>query len=140
LGNRAEAEAAYRAALEIHEKLAADFPAVPDYRKDLAASHINLGLLLAGLVNRTGAEAAYRAALAIREKLAADFPTMPAYRQELATSQLALADLQVRAGDHAKAAATANALAEAKDATADTFYDAACVFSLASAAAKDDDA
>ena len=46
-GKEEEAEEQYRKALAIREKLAADFPAVPDYRQDLAASHNSLGILLA---------------------------------------------------------------------------------------------
>ncbi len=45
-----EAEGYYRWALAIQEqKLAADFPTVPDYRQDLARSQHNLGVLLEGL-------------------------------------------------------------------------------------------
>lgn len=36
LGKHDEAEAAYRDALTIYEKLAADFPTVPKYREELA--------------------------------------------------------------------------------------------------------
>ena len=68
--------------LAIQEKLAADFPAVPDYRQELAGSHNNLGSLLADLGKRAEAEEQYRQALAIQEKLAADFPAVPDYRQD----------------------------------------------------------
>jgi tetratricopeptide (TPR) repeat protein len=46
LGKRAEAEAAFRQALAIQEKLAADFPIVPQYRIELGGSQCNLGHLL----------------------------------------------------------------------------------------------
>jgi tetratricopeptide (TPR) repeat protein len=59
---------------------------VPEYRRDLAGSHNNLGNLLTSLGKRAEAAAAYRQARALREKLAADFPTVPEHRQELATS------------------------------------------------------
>ena len=66
LGQRPEAEAAYRAALALQEQLAADFPAVPDYRQDLASSHNNLGVAARTTSGkRPEAEAAYRAALAV---------------------------------------------------------------------------
>ena len=95
--HRAEAEGQYREALAIREKLAADFPAVTDYRKDLAGSHHNLGLLLAGLGKGPEAEQQYRKALAIKEKLAAEFPVDPEYRNDLALSRnnlgVLLADL-----------------------------------------------
>jgi tetratricopeptide (TPR) repeat protein len=46
LGRRAEAKAAYRRALKLQEKLAAEHPAVPQYRLDLAGSYVNFGSLL----------------------------------------------------------------------------------------------
>ena len=80
--------------------LAADFPAVPAYRQELAHSHNNLGILLADLGKRPEAEEQYRKALAIQEKLAADFPAVPEYRQDLARSHnnlgILLADLGKR--------------------------------------------
>jgi tetratricopeptide (TPR) repeat protein len=101
-GQGAAAEAAYRAALAIREKLAADFPAAPDYRRDLAQSHHNLGLLLAGRGQGAAAEAVYRAALAIQEKLAADFPAVPDYAVDLGNSYSNLGTL-VRPTDAAAA-------------------------------------
>src|SRR5262249_12548263 len=46
LGRQAEAEAEYRQALALWEKLAADAPAVPDYRVYLGGSCCNLGNLV----------------------------------------------------------------------------------------------
>jgi tetratricopeptide (TPR) repeat protein len=46
LGQRSEAETAYRAALRIQEQLAADFPLVPQYRIGLGLSFCNYGILL----------------------------------------------------------------------------------------------
>src|SRR5207253_2445856 len=43
LGQHSESVTAYRAALAIQEKLAADYPRVPIYRQQLARSHNNLG-------------------------------------------------------------------------------------------------
>jgi serine/threonine protein kinase len=83
-GKRAEAETAFRQALAILEKLAADFPAVPVYRSNVAVSHCNLGDLLRDLGKRDEAEAAYRQALAIQEKVVADFPAERRYRLSLA--------------------------------------------------------
>ena len=45
-GKPAEAEAEYRQALAIQQKLADDNPAVTEFRSDLANSHNNLGILL----------------------------------------------------------------------------------------------
>ena len=80
----AEAEAALRAAIDVREKLAADSPAVTEYRQELADSCASLGDCLAAAGKRTEAEAAYRKALALREKLAADAPAVPVHRVDVA--------------------------------------------------------
>ncbi len=84
LGRNAEAEAAWRQALDGYAKLVAEFPAVPKYRKNLAMIGSNLGNLLDGLGKLPDAEAHYRESQAILEKLVAEFPTDPDYRQHLA--------------------------------------------------------
>jgi serine/threonine protein kinase/tetratricopeptide (TPR) repeat protein len=86
MGEHAAALRDYATARDIHAKLAADFPDVPDYRRHLAECHNNLGHLLRDLGRRAEAEAAYRQALAIQERLAADFPAVPEYRYHLAGS------------------------------------------------------
>ena len=59
-GQAAEAEAEYRQALAIYQKLADDNPAVSEFRSGLADSHINLGILLSETGKPTEAEAEYR--------------------------------------------------------------------------------
>jgi tetratricopeptide (TPR) repeat protein len=86
LDKRAEAETACRLALPIDERLAADFPAVPDHRSHLARDHYILGLRLTEFGKWTEAETAYRQALPIQEKLVAEFPDVPGYRVQLARS------------------------------------------------------
>jgi serine/threonine-protein kinase len=84
---RDDAESQFRAALDIQERLASDFPNIPEYRKDLAQSRCYLARLLFHLSRHTGpdgAEANYRTALAIQEKLAKDFPDTADYRNDLA--------------------------------------------------------
>jgi tetratricopeptide (TPR) repeat protein len=75
-----------RDALAIKQRLAADFPRVPEYRLELARAYNNLGALVIGAGRRTEAENAYRDALAMLKQIAVDFPTVPGYRRELATS------------------------------------------------------
>lgn len=82
---RMEAAAEYRKALEMFEKLAVDFPTVPEYRVKQARSHNNLGALFE-LVETEEAEHQFRKALAIKEKLATDFPTVLEYRVDLGES------------------------------------------------------
>jgi tetratricopeptide (TPR) repeat protein len=90
LGRRDEAKRKYEQAIALWEKLVAEFPTVPDYRRDwvseLARSHNNLGALLRDTGKRDEAEEQYRSSLAIREKLVAEFPTVPDYRSDLASS------------------------------------------------------
>ena len=64
-GKPAEAEAEYRKALAIYQKLADDNPAVTEFRSRLADSHNNLGWLLSNTGKPAEAEAEYRKALAI---------------------------------------------------------------------------
>ena len=90
LGRREEARSEYERAVDLWERLAADIPAVPDYRRELARSHNHVGLLLADLGKRAAAEEQYRKALVFQEKLAADFPAAADYRRDLATSHNSL--------------------------------------------------
>jgi len=101
LGQPEKAEAAICRAIDLRQRLVADFPAVPTYRHELAMTHNNMGIVLNSLGKRGESEAAYRQALEILAKLAADFSTVPEYRKELARSHLnlgaLLADLEKRA-------------------------------------------
>ena len=102
-GKPSAAEAEYRRALEIHQKLAADNPAVTEFRKFLAIGHINLGLLLSTMGRSAEAAADDRAAMAIFEKLVVDNPKVPDYRDGLATSHTELSDALRRLGRPAEA-------------------------------------
>ena len=84
LEDHSEAMNSYRKGLVIQEKLVAEFPTVPEYRKLLAKSFIDHGRWLAKLRKWPEAVEDFRKGLNIWEKLAGEFPTMPAYRQELA--------------------------------------------------------
>jgi tetratricopeptide (TPR) repeat protein len=86
LGRHAQAAGDYRRAIDLQERLTADFPDVPDYRQDLADSLTNWGLLLEERNQPRPAEAAHRRALAVRKQLTEDFPTRTACRKELADS------------------------------------------------------
>jgi tetratricopeptide (TPR) repeat protein len=86
LGQTAEAIAGYRAALAKQQKLAEDFPAVPEYRRNLARAHNNLGAVQADRNQVEQATEQFRKALAVRQKLADEFPTEPEYYLDLAGS------------------------------------------------------
>jgi tetratricopeptide (TPR) repeat protein len=102
-GKPSEAEAEYRRALEIQEKLAADNPTVTDYRNLLAIAHNNLGSLLSTMGRSPEAAAEHRAAMAIHEKLVADNPKVPDYRNGLATGHTELSQALRRLGQPAEA-------------------------------------
>ena len=104
LGRREEARAEYERAVALQERLVTDFPAVPGYRRDLAASHLNLGGLLLYLGQRTKAEEHYRKALALWEELAAQFPAAAELFRDLANCHNNLAILLAEAGKRAEAA------------------------------------
>jgi hypothetical protein len=84
------------------------------------------------------AETEFRAALAAQERLAGEHVGAPEYNEDLAEIRIMLALTQAHAGDHANAAAEAEALAVAKDVSRVTLYNAACTHALASVAAKGD--
>ncbi len=63
-GKPAEAEAEYRKAMALYQKLADDDPAVTEFRSDLAWSHRSLADLLSKTGKPAEAEAEYRKALA----------------------------------------------------------------------------
>jgi serine/threonine protein kinase len=93
LGQHAEADGEYLAAIALQEKLADEFPTEMTYRQDLADSLSNRGSLLLETNRPKDAETAYRRALDIRTKLVDDFPTVAACRQQVARSYLLLAGL-----------------------------------------------
>jgi tetratricopeptide (TPR) repeat protein len=105
LGQEEEARAGYQDAIAGYAQLSANFPAVPQYRRELAKSHHNLGATLTNLGKHTEAESAFRQALAIYEKLVAEFPAVPEYQQELATNDHTLGFMLDDLGARAEAEA-----------------------------------
>jgi tetratricopeptide (TPR) repeat protein len=105
LGQHEEARAGYEEAIDLCQKLAAEFPAGIQYNRDLARCHDAQGDLLRDLGKLSEAEAAYRSALAIQGKLTADFPALPQYRVELAASYNNLGILLSLLGKRAEAVA-----------------------------------
>jgi len=93
MGDRENAVADYRRALEILEPLAAEFPAVPQYRQDLASSHVDYGYALARLGQRAEAEDLFREAISLQEQLVAEFPTELQHREDLARGHSGLGGL-----------------------------------------------
>ena len=78
-----EAAEQYRKVLAVRARFAADFPSVPQYRFDLAASHLNLGLALTRSQQDSEALEHFQKAETIFAKLVTDFPEVPIYREKL---------------------------------------------------------
>jgi serine/threonine protein kinase/tetratricopeptide (TPR) repeat protein len=72
-----------RQALATAEKLATDFPNVPQYRTMWAESYMDLGKLLTRTGELQEAEAALGQAVRIAQQVATDFPEVPGYREVL---------------------------------------------------------
>ena len=87
---RSEAEAPLHRARDLFATLAAEFPKVPQYRRDLASAHFNLamGERLRGL--RPEAEADLRRALDHWKRLIAEFPEMPVFPQKATETTIQL--------------------------------------------------
>jgi serine/threonine protein kinase/Tfp pilus assembly protein PilF len=103
LGRSGETAAAFRRSVAAYAKLAAEFPAVPEYPLGLASSHSNLGTALQHLGNLTRAEGEHGKALAILEQTARAFPKSLAYRRALAAVHMNLAAALTDLGKHAEA-------------------------------------
>src|SRR5207248_4800607 len=88
-----EAERDLREALRLVQQLADDFPALPDYRNQLAHLHFSLASLLSDSKRLSEAEPNLRRARALFQKLATDFPTAAVYRSNLAETQRYLGHL-----------------------------------------------
>jgi eukaryotic-like serine/threonine-protein kinase len=98
LGQSQEAEAAFRQAMTILEKLLAAAPATPEYRGELAATHDSLGAFLIFDGHQIEAEPLYRRAIALREDLMAESPSEPRYLSGLAVSYTNLGALLFETG------------------------------------------
>jgi serine/threonine-protein kinase len=93
LGKFTEAEAAFRAGQERFALLAADYPAMPLYRRELSKAHNNRANALHDTGRAEEAEREYRAALDLRQRLADDFPGEADDQWRLARSHVVLGGL-----------------------------------------------
>jgi tetratricopeptide (TPR) repeat protein len=108
LGERAVALQGYRAAARLYENLAADFPARPEYRRELARSYGNIAVGLAAMAKFAEAEALYNHALGPLEDLVREFPAVPENRYYLAMTRGGLGWCLRHQGKHAQAQASYN--------------------------------
>ena len=98
LGAAAQAETAFREAIDRLKALADEFPGVPEYRQVLGDTLHQLGKLLDDLGRSSEEEKVHREALALEERLATDFPTDARYQRDLARGQYYLGVALARLG------------------------------------------
>jgi tetratricopeptide (TPR) repeat protein len=94
IGEHSEAEAQFRKAIEIRERLARENPASTDCRRDLADGYMSLANWQN--VARRGAETEplFQKAIEIREKLSRENPTVADFQSDLAAGYQSLAGLK----------------------------------------------
>jgi tetratricopeptide (TPR) repeat protein len=102
LGRFPEAVEPWHQAEALLEDLAQEFPAIPDYRRDLAFCHRELCYVMGQLGQPDDCLERRRTEFRIRERLAAEFPGVPDYRRELARCHTELA-LQLEETDRKEA-------------------------------------
>jgi len=84
LGRFSQAVEPWNQAASLLEGLAAEFPAMPDYRRDLAFCHRELCYVTGTMGHRDESWKRRRTEFQIRERLAGDFPGVLDYRRDLA--------------------------------------------------------
>jgi tetratricopeptide (TPR) repeat protein len=84
VGRPRKAEEAYGQAVALLEKLSADYPGRPEFRRDLAAAHANRGLVLQAAGRSDQAETVYQEAEKLLQELIVEFPKEPQYKWDLA--------------------------------------------------------
>jgi serine/threonine protein kinase len=93
LGQPAQAEDAFRQAVDHMQALVDEFPTNSAYRAELAATLHKLGVLLGDTGRYLDEETIHRRALALEEQLAAEHPTNSRYRRELGRGQWFVAEV-----------------------------------------------
>src|SRR5262249_18697849 len=87
-----DAEAAFRQALGLQEKLEAEYGCKPGYRREVARSHLEAALQLRFANRHAETEKLYRWALEYFVKLAGESPNLQEARLDLAVTYFSLAD------------------------------------------------
>ena len=90
---RPSIEPLYRGSVEILERLAAQWPLIPEFRVFLGTRRDRYGNMLVKADRLPEAEIQYRSAIATYETLLSEFPSLPEHRDRIAVSENHLADL-----------------------------------------------
>ena len=97
-GRSSEAEAEYREALALRQKLFDDHPAIPQFQRDLADSLLSIGWQLSQAGKTVEAIGHYTREEVIRSKLIEAGSTIPEDKDSLANCQINMADALRRSG------------------------------------------
>jgi serine/threonine protein kinase/tetratricopeptide (TPR) repeat protein len=135
-GQTEKAEASQQQALSIFEKLASEHPGILEFAYDVGRCYAELGLTANRARQPIEAMARYDKATAILEGVLGR--GYRAARNALLHARIDRTTAQAGRGDHAEAAAAAEALAQQPDLNPDHLYDLGCTFSQSSAAADRD--
>jgi serine/threonine protein kinase len=92
LGDLKRAEDSHRAAIELLERLVAEFPVRIEYKLDLATAYGDLAFCCLHSNRHHDEIDAARKRLALLDKLATDYPTVPKYWQQLARGHTHMAN------------------------------------------------
>src|SRR5206468_499157 len=97
-GRTSEAEARYRGALEIRQRLADAHPGAVEDRRALGSDHHRLALCYQATGRASEAETAFRDTLEVRQRLADEHPRDAAQRGDLARGHHSLGALYAATG------------------------------------------
>ena len=84
IGRLKEAEAVFRRAINVHVRLAEDFPSQTPFQDLVAAAYWNYGTMLREAGRRAEGDAHVDKSLAVAERLAREHPHLPEYAARLA--------------------------------------------------------
>src|SRR5262249_53235698 len=139
LGKRAEAEAAYRAALKEFQRLADDHPAVPDYRNELAGTLVDLANLQRNRKDFAQARQLLEQALPHNQAALAANPDHTTYRQCYSNNLATLASILLDLGDYDAAEKTADRLVKVAIGPGNDLYNASSLLARCAPLAEKDD-
>jgi serine/threonine protein kinase/tetratricopeptide (TPR) repeat protein len=131
-----ESEAAQQHALDMFGELAREHPDVQDYAYDVGRCYVESGLTAHAAGRNDDALARYDRAIAALEGVLRG--GLRAARSMVVNARIDRAGAQAAGGDHARAAAAAEAVAARGDLTSGHHYDLACSFAQCAAAADRD--
>jgi serine/threonine protein kinase len=138
-GDPARSQSYFEQLLDIYERLCAAHPDFHEYQSGRLNTFLNLGDLLRSTGRLARSEECLAKAVPLAERLAAGHPEILPYQAQRTTLRLDLLATRACRGRHAASTAEAEALLKGPNLSAQNRYVAACVYALASGAARKDE-